>query len=153
MPTSQSTSSFARIPLAIVLALTMVLSPVSALAQKSKPIHSTSKHRHHAKHPAHKPKHKHKKKAPPKALPAALCDDNSKPVSEGGSFSCADGSEPACADGATPVVHGSSLLCPANTDASGEQACEEEADGCPAGSEAGEEEAPCEACEPASEEG
>jgi hypothetical protein len=70
---------------------------------------------------AHGRKHRSKHalaKAPPESvpasLPAAYCEDDSPPArASGGSFSCADGSEPECEDGAEPTrsSNGRSLVC------------------------------------------
>ncbi len=96
---------------------------------------------HHSKHPK-KGKHKTtaKKKATPRThvLAAALCEDGSAPVNDGGgSFSCADESEPVCSNGSTPVLssNGQKLLCAveAGSSAQTEAVCEDGSAPVPAG--------------------
>ncbi len=105
--------------------------------------HSHSKVKGH--HTKHSKKGKHKRKAARRkpaagthALAPALCEDGSAPVNEGGgSFSCADESEPACSNGSTPVLssNGQKLLCPVSADGSGETeaVCEDGSAPVPAG--------------------
>jgi hypothetical protein len=96
--------------------------------------HSRSKAKGH--HSKHSKKGKHKAKAKRRAAsrahaPApALCEDGSAPVNEGGgSFSCADESEPACSNGSAPVLssNGQKLLCAVKASGSGqaEAVCED----------------------------
>ena len=71
-------------------------------------------HHKHSKKGKHKTKAKRKATSRAHALAPALCEDGSAPVDEGGgSFSCADESEPACSNGSTPVLssNGEKLLC------------------------------------------
>jgi len=89
---------------------------------------------HHAKHAK---KHKGKTKAagkraktPAHTTTPAVCEDGSAPVNDGGgSFSCADESEPACGDGSAPELssNGAALVCPVKASAPGrsEAVCED----------------------------
>jgi hypothetical protein len=118
----------------------------ATVAHRSK-AHKRSRAHRRAKHKASRPK-RAKTVAP--VLAPALCEDSSTPVDVGGSFSCADSSEPRCVNGSTPVAHGTTLLCPAaleETPSPSEAECE--AEGCNTGSEdaAAEESTACEACE------
>jgi hypothetical protein len=106
---------------------------VSKLDRKSKG-HSHAKVRgHHSKHSKkgkHKTKAKRKATARTHALAPALCEDGSAPVNEGGgSFSCADESEPVCSNGTAPVLssNGHKLLCAVKAGDSGqtEAVCED----------------------------
>jgi len=98
----------------------------SAPARKSRARSRSKAKGHHSKHSK---KGKHKAKAKRKTAPQAhaatpaLCEDGSAPVSEGGgSFSCADESEPACSNGSAPVLssNGQKLLCAVKADAAGQ---------------------------------
>ncbi len=104
--------------------------------------HSDSKVKGH--HSKHSKKGKHKTKAKSKAtsgthaLTPALCEDGSAPANEGGgSFSCADESEPTCSNGSTPVLssNGQKLLCAvkAGGSAQTEAVCEDGSAPVPAG--------------------
>lgn len=70
---------------------------------------------HHSRHGAKKGKEKAARKKPPAhSQGPAECEDGSTPVNEGGgSFSCADESEPECLNGSVPVLSSnhSALVC------------------------------------------
>ena len=102
--------------------------------------HSKAKGHHskHSKKAKHKTKAKRKAPSGTRALTPAVCADGSAPVNEGGgSFSCADESEPACSDGSTPVLssNGQKLLCAvkAGGSAQTEAVCEDGSAPVPAG--------------------
>lgn len=106
----------------------------SKAAHKGK-THGRSKTKGHHKHA--KKKGKGKTKAARKraasaagAMSPAVCEDGSAPVDGGGgSFTCADESEPACSNGAVPELSksGTTLVCPAEAGDSGspEAVCED----------------------------
>jgi hypothetical protein len=69
---------------------------------------------HHSRHGAKKGKKKAaRKKAPAHSQTPAVCENGSIPVNEGGSFACADESEPECPNGSAPVLSSnhSALVC------------------------------------------
>jgi hypothetical protein len=89
---------------------------------------------HHSKHPK-KGKRKTKAagkraKSPAHSTTPAVCENGSAPVNEGGgSFSCADESEPMCGNGSTPELssNGAALACPVKASGAGltEAVCED----------------------------
>jgi hypothetical protein len=103
----------------------------SRAAHKGK-AHGRSKAKKHHKH-ASKGKTKAARKRAASAAgatTAAVCEDGSAPVNDGGgSFTCADESEPACSNGAVPELSksGTALVCPAKATDSGspEAVCED----------------------------
>jgi hypothetical protein len=107
--------------------------PAGPHSKRTGHVCTTSKHagssHHSAKH-HHSAGHAVKKTGPvaPAAATrvAASCEDGSAPLRAGGTFSCADGSEPACQDGSTPVSSSdrSTLLCPSSK-AGAETGCED----------------------------
>jgi hypothetical protein len=86
---------------------------------------------HHSRYGAKKGKKKAARKKPPAhSQTPAVCGDGSTPVSEGGgSFSCADESEPECLNGSVPVLSSnhSALVCEvkAGAPSQSEAACED----------------------------
>ena len=151
--TRRLTSTLTLLACAIGL-VAALLGPAQTLAQTRRAVGCPSA-RAHAKtrrgtraceRPSHKGKahgRKHRSKhalakAPqqgiPASLPSAYCEDGSPPArASGGSFSCADGSEPECEDGAEPTrsSNGRSLVCAIfegegeEESESGESECEE----------------------------
>lgn len=107
----------------------------------AKPAHRGKAHAHahaHANVKGHHSRHgvkRGKKKAagtkpPTHSQTPAVCDDGSIPVNEGGgSFSCADESEPECVNGSGPVLSSnhSALVCAVKAGApgQGEAVCED----------------------------
>ncbi|HEX3911037.1 MAG TPA: hypothetical protein VHW67_10090 [Solirubrobacteraceae bacterium] len=124
----------ARPALLFALALATLAIPLLAaapgLARPARATHASARSkskRHHAKrtHRAKRPK-KHKGRHKPAGgtttVPApstpAVCEDGSKPRSEGeGLYSCSNGAEPVCSNGAEPTAAhgGAKLVCPPAT--------------------------------------
>jgi len=151
--TRRLTSTLTLLACAIGL-VAALLGPAQTLAQTRRAVsclsstaHAKTRRGAHAcersshKGKAHRRKHRSKHalaKAPqqgiPASLPSAYCEDGSPPArASGGSFSCADGSEPECEDGAEPTrsSNGRSLVCAIfegegeEESESGESECEE----------------------------
>jgi hypothetical protein len=163
-----SIRQLAAVPLGALLAAVLLLTgPANAPAAKPAKPTCASKASTKAKRDAHRracPARKHKTRSkthrghvkhvtktglPSATAPSsAFCENGAAPRPEGGgSFSCADGSEPSCEAGfeAAPSSSGSALVCVAapangNGSTSGDLACEEQT-GQPCGEE-GSEQAP-----------
>jgi hypothetical protein len=155
------------IPASALLVALLALAPVAlGRAAPSRPAacQGTSRHAHHGSHKSrcshrhsssvkHATKHHPAKPPAPKPVPRktaarvpAKCEDGSAPTrAAGGSFTCADGSEPGCSDGSEPTsaAGGTILACPIVAQGGGQEVEDE----CPAEGECTPSEAPCEASE------